>query len=74
MKTNTDEFYTVLLLLHGPDPEPDRASPSRIFSQWVGEVEKTIAEYVDDDYEQAKVWTNYWDWLKAGGMAWKGKE
>ena len=67
-----EDFFMVLLLVAGGDPEPDTPKGSDEFEEWIEETQRTIRSFGVAEELKRGVWDAYWEWLQTKGLAWKG--
>ena len=70
----SEDFFVLLLLFTGPDPEPETHAPSPTFTTWNKLVIKTIGEQGAPRKEVHKINVAYWEWLQSKGLAWRREE
>lgn len=68
---NNENLFMAVLLVCGPDPEPDIGTPTDTYSDWWDGVSVTFGKFGFNEKDSIQKTQDYFDWLGERGMAWK---
>lgn len=68
-----ENLFVAVLLLCGPDPEPDVGLASNEYHEWRAESQTTLWLMYGRGFRAEEIWSEYRNWLADRGLAWRGK-